>query len=124
MTLKILKNQINSLVLTLNELANPENPSNWLFVFTSEQSLQEVGKLYLTDLSEFPERYNKFELQEPETVEFVLAGDYKYEVYQMPDGDSLVITEGVLVEVGKLRVVEDETTVVYEAEVKNKTYER
>lgn len=124
MTLKILKNESNRLILTLSELASESLPSNWLFVFTNEQSNDVVGTLYLSDTSTHTERYNEFVLIEPTDVEFT-TGDYQYDVYQMPDGGSVDITEGVHVEIGKVRVfdldeVEPES---YTAQTVNKVYE-
>lgn len=123
MTLKILKDQANTLILTLSELASDELPNNWLFLFTDEQTLEVVGTLYLTDISSYTERYNEFVLIEPTDVEFT-AGDFQYEVFQMPNGGSTDTDLGLLVEIGKVRVVVDEEIVSYTAQTINKKYER
>jgi hypothetical protein len=104
MTLHVVKGQENRLVLTLSELADVDLPNNWLFVFTKDQGGEQY-KLFLTDVSPFEEVYNQFALTEGSDVTFADNGDYKYEVYQMPDTDDLNQTRGQLVEVGKLRVV-------------------
>jgi len=64
--------------------------------------------IYLTDLSVALARYNLFELEEGVDVDFKFVGDYLYEVYQMPEGDSVDYTLGVKVENGKMRLLEGE----------------
>lgn len=92
-------------------------------MFTDEQTLEVVGSLYLTDVSTHTERYNEFVITEPTDVEFT-AGDFQYEVYQMPNGGSTDTDLGLLVEIGKVRVVVDEEIVSYTAQSQNKKYER
>lgn len=103
--LLIQKDTANTLIVTLNELATTTLPNNWLFVFTNEQSKRYTYRLYLTDISLYTERYNEFTLTEGTDVDFKFKGDYKYQVYQMPDGGSTDETLGRLVETGKARVV-------------------
>jgi len=103
------KSQANTLIVTLNELANENNPNNWLFVFALEQDDNYTYKSYLTDISLFPERYNNFTLTEGTDITFKFNGDYEYTVYQMPDGGSTDESLGLLVETGKMRLKETET---------------
>lgn len=102
------KNHQNQFVVTLSELRDENLPSNWLFVFTCDQSEEYVRKVYLTDISPLnQDRYNLFNLNEPTDVQFPFIGDYKYEVYQMPNGGSADESIGKLVEVGKMRILDE-----------------
>jgi hypothetical protein len=98
--------QSNPIALTLSELSQSELPSNWLFVFTLEQSKEYTYKLYLTDVSQSVNSYNLFTLIEGTDVTFRSIGDYEYKVYQMPNGGSTDETLGRLVEIGKMRLIE------------------
>ena len=53
----------------------------------------------------FRSRYNLFTLVEGTDITLDLEGDYKYQVYQMPDNLSTDETEGELVETGKMRLI-------------------
>ena len=118
------KTTANTLIVTLNELKSESLPSNWLFVFELEQDDNYTYKLYLTDNSLFPERYNDFTLTEGTDVTFKFLGDYKYTVYQMPDGGSTDQTLGRLVETGKMRLKETETpTPTFDADNLTAIYE-
>ena len=123
MTLKILKGQSNAIVLTLSELANPSVANNWLFVFTQEQNHEIIGVTFLTDNSIHTDRYNEFELDEPTDVEFPFLGAYQYEVYQMPNTESTDYSNALRVEIGKVLVVDAETTISYDAQITNDIYE-
>lgn len=126
MTLKIIKNQANTLILTLSELANPSIPSNWLFVFTRDQNNTIYGALQLADISSFTDRYNEFTLTEGvnDDIEFPNVGDYQYECYQMPNDTSVNPLDGTIVEVGKVRVFDTEEEIIaYDAQITNKVYE-
>jgi hypothetical protein len=109
--LLIQKTTTNTLTVTLNEKATTSLPYNWLFVFELEQSDVYTYPVYLTDTSLYPERYNEFSLEEGVDVTFKYTGDYKYQVYQMPDGGSTDTSLGRLVETGKARVKETSTPV-------------
>jgi hypothetical protein len=119
MTLKIIKAQANRLILTLNELSDPLIESNWLFRFNKDQGGEEY-LVFLTDLSPYPETYNEFEIIEGTQLTFLTDGDYKYEVYQMPDTDDTDYTRGISVEIGKARVVPAEIVRVAYTPNKNK----
>jgi hypothetical protein len=123
MTLKIIKGQTSRLVVTLSELANPENPNNWLFVFKKDQGAQ-VYKTYLTDVSPSPENYNEFYLDETDLN--MMTGDYKYRAYQMPNGGSEDESIGLEVEIGKARVINEPVTVTSytKTQTEVKGYER
>jgi hypothetical protein len=100
------QNQPNKVALTLNELANPNDPSNWLFIFELDQSQgdgQYSKRVQLLEVSS-TSRYNYFEITEGADITFDLVGDYSYAVYQMPDDISINELDGVLVENGKMRL--------------------
>lgn len=54
-------------------------------------------------------RYDLFEFTEGVEITFPTLGDYMYQVYQVPNDETLNPADGVLVEVGKLEV-EDSST--------------
>jgi len=123
MTLKIIKGQTSRLVVTLSELANPENPNNWLFIFKKDQGAQ-VYKTYLTDVSPSPENYNEFEFDETDLN--MMTGDYMYKAYQMPNGGSEDESEGLEVEIGKAKVINElvMATAYRKSQTEVKGYER
>jgi hypothetical protein len=102
------KSQLNKICLTLSELENLTSPINWLFRFTLDQEENYEYLLFLEDISLFPQRYNLFDLVEGTDVTFKFIGDYGYEVYQMPNNTSTDFTLGLLVENGKMRLLETE----------------
>jgi len=102
----IQKNQLNKVCLTLSELENPSLPINWLFRFVLDQDDSYEYLLFLDDISTAPSRYNLFELTEGVDVTFKFEGDYLYECYQMPNNTSTDFTLGLLVETGKMRLLE------------------
>jgi hypothetical protein len=104
------RDQINTIALTLTELSTPLLPNNWLFRFVLDQDDFYEYLVYLTDQSVSTVRYNLFYLDEGVDIDFKFLGDYLYEVYQMPDGGSEDFTSGVLVENGKMRLIEAEPT--------------
>lgn len=114
MNLKIQKSQLNKLALTLNELKNEANPSNWLFRFVFDQgSNQYENILYLTEqaTADQQKRYNLFHLTEGTDTTFAKTGDHHYYVYQMPNGGSLDYSLGLLCEQGKAIIEGTETTI-------------
>jgi hypothetical protein len=123
MTLKIIKGQTSRLVVTLSELADPNNPNNWLFVFKKDQGSQ-VYKTYLIDMSSALLNYNEFYLDETDLN--MMTGDYEYRAYQMPNGGSEDESIGLEVEVGKARVIKVPVTVTSytKTQTEVKGYER
>lgn len=97
----------NQIVVTLNELKSDLLPENWLFRFVLDQDDYYEYLIYLVDVSAAPARYNLFDLIEGVDVDFKFVGDYLYEVYQMPAGESVDYTLGVKVENGKMRLLEN-----------------
>lgn len=111
MTIQLTTNSINTFALTLTELANPDVEQNWLLRFNKDQGEREY-LLFVDDISVAPERYNEFVLSEGEEtgddISFIDLGDYKYEAYQMPDTNDTDYTRGTLVEIGKMRLTEQQ----------------
>jgi hypothetical protein len=102
------KGQSNVIVVTLTELKDELLPDYWLFVFSLDQAQGDEEYTYriqLTDTSTSTNRYNLFTLVEGVDITFDLEGDYKYQVYQMPNNLSTDETEGELVETGKMRLI-------------------
>lgn len=107
------KDQLNRVALTLTELANPANPSFWLFVFKLEQAQgdEEYSKrVQLVDLSLITDRYNYFEIIEGVDITFDMVGFYEYYIYQMPNDTSTDENDGLLVEIGKANILGNEET--------------
>lgn len=100
------QSQTNKITVTLNELKSENLPNYWLFVFSNEQSDTYEYALQLVDVSLSNERYNYFTLIEGTDVTFKFLGDYEYKVYQMPNAISVDKTDGLLVETGKMRLIE------------------
>lgn len=123
MTLKITKGQVSRLTVTLSELADASLPNIWLFVFKKDQG-EQTYKVFLEDISEAEESYNQFLINEPLDVDF-MTGDYSYKVYQMPDEDDTDESRGVLVEIGKARIVKnDSATASFRIKKERKSYEK
>ena len=121
----IKKNQSNTVVLTLSELALNTMPKFWMLILNPEQSLKQDNqkKLKLSDISP-TSAYNQFEIKEPIDIE-LKAGFYEYKAYQMPDSTTTDESLGHLVEVGLMRVDgESVTKKVHKTENKVKVYGR
>jgi hypothetical protein len=119
------KSSQNRVVLTLSELANPSVPSNWLFRFVLEQSeeYEYVGFLQeITPINVFS--YNLFDIIEGVDFTFPFLGDYLYEVYQMADPNDTNYLNGLLVESGKMRLIDVEQAVPrFENDINYKIYD-
>jgi hypothetical protein len=108
------KNTTNNFVLTLTENSRLTNPF-YLFEFENEFNL-ELQPLYFTttDLSNYTNRYNQFELIESSTGSTtggtsvalnLVGGQYKYTVYESSASTlSLTATTGRVIETGKMVV--------------------
>jgi hypothetical protein len=97
------QNEKVKVVLTLSELALTTLPNNWLFVFELEQNNGYIYKKQFTDISEYPESYNLFEIEAGTDIDFEFEGDYFFKVYQMPNDTSIDETEGHLVHDSQMR---------------------
>lgn len=95
------REESNTLDLTLSEKVTISNPY-YLFVFTNKQT-NEVSKCLLTDSSAYPERYNRFELVEPDDI-VLIPGDYIYQVYEKSANNTVIPEAEFLLETGIGRV--------------------
>lgn len=96
----IQRGAINTIDLTLTELVTLANPY-FLFVFTNKLT-NEVTKCLLSNISAETERYDRFEINEPDDAELI-PGDYKYQVYEKAVSN-LTIPDTGLLETGIARV--------------------
>ena len=100
------KDDINEVVVTLMERVTIDNPF-FLLVLTNKSS-EEVTKTFVTDFSEFPDRYNLFRLNLS-----LATNDFLYEFYQKSSADDMDLEGARLLESGLLRVNEQETSITY-----------
>lgn len=82
-----------SIDLTLTELVTITNPY-YLFVFTNKQT-GKVDKCLLSDVSVYPERYNRFVFTEGSSLTLI-QGDYTLQVYQVATATTTIPTTGLL----------------------------
>lgn len=101
----IIKDEINTIVLTLTEDTTITEPY-YLFVFQNEFDL-DSNKIYWlgTDTSDYKNRYNLFTLEEGVDVTLV-KGQYIYKVYESsvpPEGEDglTLVEEGRMVVAGR-----------------------
>jgi hypothetical protein len=106
------KNSSNTVVITLNE--NQTTTSHdWLFEFTNQMT-GAVKYCYTTDLSLYPNRYNKFIIIDNSTeiptagqLDFTPSGTWGYKVYEMP-----ISSPPSLSPIGYLSVTEERECIV------------
>lgn len=92
--------------LTLNELANPNKQrTKWKLIFLLEQARgdKDYSKTVILDdlQSGANRRYNEFEI---DSSVFDIVGDYHYTAIQLDDD---LIADLEIVEVGKMRIFEE-----------------
>lgn len=98
----ITRDATSTIDVTLTELVTITNPY-YLFVFTNKQT-NKVSKCLLTDISVYPERYNRFSFTEPTDLTLI-PGDYIYQVYEKSVANTTIPDEVYLLETGIARVV-------------------
>ena len=121
--LRIERNQLNTLVVTVSELTTIAAP-NYLFEFIEEQT---GDKLYciLTNISNGIPKYDEFDLTDGVDVTFPYAGFYTYKIYQQTSPSNLdpALSQG-LVEEGRAHVYESDSPAnEYTYNVTNFVYE-
>lgn len=81
--IQLTKGQTQYIYLTLTEKQLLQSP-NYLFVFTNRSSNQQVKfvKLNNTDVSQYKDRYNKFEIVVNTYFGSSLNGQWDYQVYE------------------------------------------
>jgi hypothetical protein len=108
--IQITKGQVNTVALTLTEKSTLTNPE-YLFVFQNDES--RVNYIFIAqDVSVWPSRYNKFEIEETSSEDVLngkielVEGFYKYTIYEQASATNLDpdLATGI-VEVGKVQVI-------------------
>lgn len=81
--IQLTKGQTQYIYLTLTEKQLLQSP-NYLFVFTNRSSNQQVKfvKLNNTDVSQYKDRYNKFQIAVNDYFGSSLNGQWDYQVYE------------------------------------------
>jgi len=109
--LQITKGETKNWYLTLTEKVTV-SPVYFLFSFTHRLTYTKTNVL-LTDISSYPERYNKFTVIEGTTFD-IYSGEYDYKVYaQTSDTNTDPDSANELVEEGVLKVNESEQPEVF-----------
>lgn len=108
------KGEVNSIVLTLNEVSSLSSPY-YLFVFQNEMNTTSTPILFTTtDESPYPERFNLFYLDEPVDVT-LNKGQYTYSVYEsLTLPTSIDDTTGIVIEEGRMVVSGASTSSIYD----------
>lgn len=102
----LVKNQTQSIVVTLTEKATLSSP-NWLFVFKSQMTKEVVSFVLLgsADLSNNKERYNKFSIITNAHFAEKTVGEYTYTVYEQLSTNNKDIKNTIgVVEVGQMKL--------------------
>lgn len=124
------RGQNNTIVFTLREKQTLTNPY-FLFSFKNQVEQNPINFIS-SDLSEFPNRYNKFLITETDGAQNLTSGvvtlsetgDYEYSIYEQTSSSNLNTTlcdNLVPLEVGFIRVVGDRP-VYKEYDAQTKTY--
>lgn len=119
------KGATNTFALTLSEKVTI--PSPYYLMVVVGKSGQATVKWLMTDVSPYPERFNKFVFIEGTTATIPYKGDYVYTVYQKAVANTTIPTDpNDILEEGIMRVEGDDatyvehtnntTTVIYEAD--------
>lgn len=107
--LQLTKGQTDEkIVVTLNELKTLDDPF-YLFVFTHVTTKEVVSFVVGEDESEYPERYNQFDINTEALFEESTYGEWHYEVYEQNSDTNTdtSLTTG-LVEIGKMRLFSED----------------
>jgi hypothetical protein len=87
------KGETNTIVMTLTEKQLLTNP-NYLFVFTNRSSNNVIKFVVLnaSDISQYKDRYNEFNIVTNTNFATALEGQYTYEVYEQTSTSNTNIT--------------------------------
>ena len=97
------------LILTLTELATLTAP-NYLLVFTHVTTGDVVAlvKLNTDDLSDFPQRYNEFQIDPSDLFDGYQTGEWYYKVYEQASASNTdPALSGAVLEDGKMILERD-----------------
>jgi hypothetical protein len=100
--LVIERSATNTIFVTLKENVTISNPY-YLFVLEGKSG-QAIIKKILTDISEYPNRYQKFTFVEPTDIDIIDAGDYNYTFYQKTSNSTTILSTDVVLERGIARI--------------------
>lgn len=98
------KGQTDNIVLTLTEKATLSSP-NWLFIFQSRVTNEKVSFVILgsSDLSQYKERFNSFDIVVNTNFGSKTSGEYTYEIYEQTSTSNTNPANATgLVEVGQM----------------------
>jgi hypothetical protein len=93
MMIHLTKGETNTIVMTLTEKQLLTNP-NYLFVFTNRSSNNVIKFVILntSDVSQYKDRYNEFNIVTNTNFSSALEGQYTYEVYEQASTTNTNIT--------------------------------
>lgn len=91
---------MNRAVVTVKELSRDDLPALYLWRFTHDAT-GETATAQIP-LASTNDRYDLFVIEEGQDITLPYPGDYRYEIYQMPNAESLDPAYGVKVEEGKM----------------------
>ena len=93
MMIHLTKGETNTIVMTLTEKQLLTNP-NYLFVFTNRSSNNVIKFVVLnaSDISQYKDRYNEFNIVTNTNFATALEGQYTYEVYEQTSTSNTNIT--------------------------------
>ena len=83
------RNKVNKFVVVATDKLET-TMSEFLFRFTDETSNIDYD-VTLTDYSDFPKTYNKFEINLPNDIDFKHNGDYRFQVLRLSDNEVLTV---------------------------------
>jgi hypothetical protein len=120
------KAQTQNIVLTLTEKTTLTNPYYLFEAFNKERN-DYTFCILGADLSEWPLRYNMFEVTETDTPTLageisLTKGDYVYRVYEQMSNSNIDTTGLTCVEEGSMQVKQDVTNTEYEGTLTNTVY--
>lgn len=105
------KTQTNTFALTLSEKVTITSP--YYLMVLDGKSGQELIKWLMTDVSAYPERFNKFTFQNGVTATIPYKGDYIYTIYQKAVANLTIPTsQSDKLESGICRVTEGESSTI------------
>jgi hypothetical protein len=98
------KGSVNTMIVTLLDKVTIANPY-YLFVLESKIGEATV-KAILTDHSQYPNRYQEFHFNEPDTIEIGEKGNYTYKFIQKATASTTILDTDIELETGIARVYE------------------
>jgi hypothetical protein len=104
--IRLTKGQTQNIILTLTEKQLLTNP-NYLFVFTNRSANTEVKFVMLnnTDISQYKDRYNEFNIVTNINFSTALNGQYDYDIYEQTSTSNLNPAGLNLLESGIMKLV-------------------